>query len=92
MNPNESSDISAATLVALRSATDAVRIITESLKVREMGPADHIRTKHEVKAFVEGAGDLTAAEDLLQRARIRREVTEKISMKISQDHGQRMTE
>ncbi len=92
MNPNESSDISAATLVALRITDDAVRVITEHLKVKEMGPADHIRTKHEVKAFVEGAGDLNAAEDLLQRARIRREVTQKISMKISEQHGQRMTE
>jgi ABC-type dipeptide/oligopeptide/nickel transport system ATPase subunit len=92
MNPEENSDLNAATLVALRSATDAVRIITERLKVKEMGPADHIRTKHEVKAFVENAGDLTAAEDLLQRARIRREVTQKISMKISQGQSQRITE
>jgi hypothetical protein len=92
MNPNESSDPSAATLVALRSADDAVRVITERLKVREMGPADHIRTKHEVKAFVEGAGDLSAAEELLRRARIRREVTQTNSMKISQQFGQRMTD
>ena len=92
MNPNESSDPSAATLVALRSADDAVRVITERLKVREMGPADHIRTKHEVKAVVEGAGDLKAAEVLLERARIRREVKQTVSMKISEKQGQRMSE
>jgi hypothetical protein len=92
MNPNESSDLSAATLVALRTTDDAVRVITEHLKVKEMGPADHIRTKHEVKAFVEGAGDLNAAEELLMRARIRREETQKISMKISQEHGERMSQ
>jgi hypothetical protein len=92
MNPEESSDLNVATLVALRSATDAVRIITERLKVKEMGPADHIRTKHEVKSFVEGAGDLSAAEVLLERARIRREATQKISIRISEQHGQRMTE
>ena len=53
MNPVESSDLSPAILVALRNDPDAMRVITERLKVKEMGPADHIRTKHEVKAFVE---------------------------------------
>ncbi len=28
-----------------------MRIITERLKAKEMGPADHIRTKHEVKGL-----------------------------------------
>jgi hypothetical protein len=92
MKSEESSDLNAATLVALRSATDAVRVITERLKVKEMGPADHIRTKHEVKAFVEAAGDMKAAEDLLERARIRREVKQTVSMKISEQQRQRMTE
>ncbi|HWZ94566.1 MAG TPA: hypothetical protein VNW30_05170 [Opitutaceae bacterium] len=92
MKSEESSNLNATTLVALRSATDAVRVITERLKVKEMGPADHIRTKHEVKAFVEGVGDLSVAEQLLQRARLRREVTQKISLKRSQQLGRRMHE
>jgi hypothetical protein len=76
----------------IRSATDAVRIITKRLKIKEMGPGDYIRTKHVVKTFVEGAGDLNAAEELLMRARIRREVTQNISMNISQEHGERITD
>ena len=90
MNPEENSDLNAATLVALRSATDAVRIITERLKVKEMGPADHIRTKHEVKAFVEGAGAIMAAEELLRRARERREANQTITMKVTQKRGQHL--
>jgi hypothetical protein len=92
MNPEDSSDLNAATLVALRSATDAVRIITERLKVKEMGPADHIRTKHEVKSFVEGAGDIATAEGLLKRARERRKMNQTVTMKMTQRRGQRMTE
>jgi hypothetical protein len=92
MNPEESSDLNAATLVALRSATDAVRVITERLKVKEMGPADHIRTKHEVKSFVEGPGDIAAAEALLKRARERRKMNQTVTMKVTQRRGQRMTE
>jgi len=90
MNPDEKLDSSAAALVALRSAADAVRVITELLKVKEMGPADHIRTKHEVKTFVETAGDAKAAEELLKRARERRGVNQSITSKITQQHGQRM--
>ena len=91
MNPDESSDSSAATLVALRGAPDAVRVITERLKVKEMGPADHIRTKHEVKAFV-ASGDLKAAEALLKKAQARREVNQSQSMteKMTQQHGHRI--
>jgi hypothetical protein len=90
-NPNESSDLNVATLFALRQETDAIRIITERLLVREMGPADHIRTKHEVKAFVE-SGDPVAAEELLKAARERREVNQSVTQKISPQHGQRLTE
>ena len=92
MNPDESSDLNAATLVALRSATDAVRIITERLKVKEMGPADHIRTKHEVKAFVEGLGDIATAEGLLKRARERREMNQAVTMKVTQRREKRISE
>jgi hypothetical protein len=92
MNPAESTDLSAAALVALRNDPDAMRLITERLKVKDMGPADHIRTKHEVKAFVEAVGDVIAAEDLLKRARERREINQTVTVRVTQQRGQRMTE
>jgi len=67
MNPEKSPELTVQTLLALRKEDDAVRRITERLRVKEMGPADHIRTKHEVKAFVESGGNL-AAEALVERA------------------------
>ena len=66
-------------MLALRQESDAVRVITERLKVKEMGPADHIRTKHEAKAFVQ-SGDLTAAEALLKNAHARRELNQSQSI------------
>ena len=91
MNPKDSTDLNAATLLALRQESDAVRVISERLKVKEMGPADHIRTKHEAKAFVE-SGDLTAAEALLKNAQTRRELnqSQSITEKMTQQRGQRM--
>ena len=93
MNPKDRPELNAATLLALRQESDAVRVITERLKVKEMGPADHIRTKHEAKAFVE-SGDLTAAEALLKSAQARRELnqSQSITEKITQQHGQRMAQ
>lgn len=93
MNPQNSPDLSVSTLLALRQESDAIRVITERLKVKEMGPADHIRTKHEVKAFVE-SGDTKAAEDLLKNAQARRELnqSQSITEKITQQRAQRMTE
>ena len=91
MNTKDSTHLNAATLLALRQEGDAVRVITERLKVKEMGPADHIRTKHEAKAFVE-SGDLTAAEALLKSARARRELnhSQSITEKMTQQRGQWM--
>lgn len=91
MNPNDNSDLNVTTLLALRQETDALRIITERLKVKEMGPADHIRTKHEAKAFVK-SGDITAAESLLKNAQARRELnqSQSITTKLTQQHGERM--
>lgn len=89
MNPNDSSNLNVTTLLALRQEGDALRVITERLKVKEMGPADHIRTKHEAKAFVE-SGDTTAAEDLLKVARERREQNQNQTQKVTQQQGQRM--
>jgi 6-phosphogluconolactonase/glucosamine-6-phosphate isomerase/deaminase len=54
--------IDAKTLLALRQEGDGAQSIAERLHVKEMGPADHIRTKHEVKTFVE-SGDTRAAEN-----------------------------
>ena len=91
MNPKEISEITVKTLLALRQGSDALRVITEKLRVKEMGPADHIRTKHEAKAFVE-SGDLTAAEALLKSAQARRELnqSQSITEKMTQQNSQRM--
>jgi len=91
MNPKESPEITVKTLLALRQGSDALRAITENLRVKEMGPADHIRTKHEAKAFVE-SGDLTAAEALLKSAQARRELnqSQSITEKMTQQNTQRM--
>jgi hypothetical protein len=89
MNPNDSSEISGTALLALRQEPDALRVITERLKVKEMGPADHIRTKHEVKAFIETAGDLKEAEAIIVRADARRtlQATQGITVKMSERQG-----
>ena len=92
MNPVEAFDTSPAALVSLRSDPDAMRVITDRLRVKEMGPADHIRTKHEVKAFVEAQGDVKAAEELLKRAQARRQLNQSITAKVTERHGQRMRE
>ncbi len=91
MNPKENSEISVHTLLALRQESDALRVITEKLRVKEMGPADHIRTKHEVKAFVE-SGDVKAAENLLKVAHERRAQHQAESIKQTQQQGQRMSQ
>jgi len=93
MNPKDNSDLNATALLALRQESDAVRVITERLKVREMGPADHIRTKHEAKAFVE-SGDAKAAEALIKQARERIAANQTITNKVTerQQRGQRMME
>jgi len=87
MNPQKSPEITVQTLLALRKEEDAVRLITERLRVKEMGPADHIRTKHEVKAFVE-SGDTNMGQKLLSSAQER--LSPHIGMKanISVTHSQ----
>ena len=91
MNPKDSSEITVQTLLALRQVSDALRIITEQLHVKEMGPADHIRTKHEVKAFVE-SGDAKAAESLIKQAHERTAAHQAITNRAAeqQQRGQRM--
>ncbi len=94
MSTNESPDISAAAMIALRAQPDALKAITARLRVKEMGPADHIRTKHEVKAWIESQGDVGEAEAILTRARARHELqrTQNITQKMTerQQRGQRM--
>ena len=90
MTPNENSDPTAANLIALRSQPDALRIITERLKVKQMGPADHIRTKHEVKAFIESAGDVKEAESIVERARARCTTQQAQNVAMSERQGRKM--
>jgi hypothetical protein len=91
MNPQKSPEITVQTLLALRKEEDAVRLITERLRVKEMGPADHIRTKHEVKAFVD-SGDLKAAESLIRQAEERKasNLTQALQIQEKQQRGQRL--
>jgi hypothetical protein len=89
MSPTPNTEIDVKTLLTLRQEHDAVQIITDRLRAKEMGPSDHIRTKHEVKAFVE-SGDLMVAEELVKNARERLAVKQTISEQISQRQGQRM--
>ena len=72
MPPKETTYLTAAQLLALRSQPDALKVITELLQVKQMGPADHIRTKHEVKLFIETSANLKEAEAIVKRARERR--------------------
>jgi hypothetical protein len=92
MNPNENPDLTAANLVALRNQPEALKVITERLKVKQMGPADHIRTKHEVKAWLEADGSLKEAEAIVTRARARRELwqTQSVTQKLTERQERRM--
>lgn len=90
MNPTDSSDLNVTTLLALRQETDALRIITDRLRVKEMGPADHIRTKHEAKAFVE-SGDVKIAENLLKMAETRRQLNQVEKLRTTLRQGEKLT-
>ena len=89
MNPKESSEVTVETLLALRQEPDALRLITEKLRVKEMGPADHIRTKHEVKAFME-SGDAKVAQELLRNVRERLTTKQVVTEDTTLRQGQRM--
>jgi hypothetical protein len=85
-----SPEITVQTLLALRKEDDAVRLITERLRVKDMGPADHIRTKHEIKAFVE-VGAEAVAKQLLERAAQRRALGQKLAEAQRQTRAQRQS-
>lgn len=92
MNTNDSSPITGATVVSLRNEPEALRVITEKLRVKEMGPADHIRTKHEVKAFLETGGDMAEAERLVVRAQARRDLQQAHRQELTQRQGERLSQ
>ena len=75
--------------MALRAEEDPVRLISEKLKVREMGPADHIRTKHEVKTFVD-SGERGTAEELVKRAEARRKLAQSATIRQSVQQNRTM--
>jgi hypothetical protein len=83
MSKKDPYEITEETLASLRVEEDAVRVISEKLGVKQMGPADHIRTKHEVKAFVE-SGDKDAARELLRTASMRRHLQQGEAVKIGE--------
>jgi hypothetical protein len=94
MSAKKSSDFTAEDLIAMKGQAEALKAITAKLGVQDMGPADHIRTKHEVKAFLEAAGDAKEAEAIVVRARARRELwqTQSVAQKLTQrqQRGQRL--
>ena len=93
---NDMTEINAATMIALRNQPEALQVITAQLRVKEMGPADHIRTKHEVKAWIETSGGAQEAEAILTRAAARRALqqTQNVAQEMTQRHqrGQRMSD
>lgn len=87
MNPEKNPELTVQTLMELRQDGDALRVITDRLRVKEMGPADHIRTKHEVKAFLESGSD-TVAKTLLQKAAERRQIGHSLAQRTTQTRSQ----
>ncbi len=69
--------IDAQEMLSLRGHADAVRVICERLRVKEMGPADHIRTKHEVRDFVK-VGALEAVQTIIANAQQRRDTWRRV--------------
>jgi hypothetical protein len=91
MSPQDNPEFSAADFAALRSHPEALKAITERLRVKEMGPADHIRTKHEVKAWLETNGSPREAEAIVERACARRTLhqTQSVTQKMAKRQQQR---
>ena len=91
MPPKATPEFTATQLLALRGQPDALKTITELLQVKQMGPADHIRTKHEVKLFIETSANQKEAEAIVKRARERRAQQQKQheSARLAQSRGYR---
>ena len=88
MNPNE--DIDLPTLLSLQKeqGIEALKTITDRLRGQDMGPADHIETKHEVKAFLI-SGDAKAGAAILKQAEERLAFWQRESARMSQERGYR---
>ncbi len=71
MDSKTNHETTIAAITQLRSNPEALRLISEKLGVKRMGPADHIRTKHEIKAYL-ATGNSAEATALAQRASERR--------------------
>lgn len=63
-----------------------MRFISDKLKVTEMGPADHIRTKHEVKLLVD-ADERLVAEELVRRAQAHRNLAQTVTIRTSEQQS-----
>jgi hypothetical protein len=76
MRDQPQNEISEADLEKLRGEPDAVAVISSLLGVREMGPADHLQTEHEVRDYVRH-GQPQEAHALIHQSRLRRESWER---------------
>lgn len=95
MNKNDASILDAAGLVDLRKSLYdnlyATQIIAERLGVKQMGPADFIRTKREVQTFLR-TGTLADAAKIVENVRARLAWKEAQSQTLSQRQGQQMSQ
>jgi len=89
MDPKTNLEATIAAITQLPSNPEALRLISEKLGVKRMDPADHIRTKHEIKAYL-ATGDSAEAIALAQRASERRteQETRTAMAKITERPGQ----
>ena len=89
MNSKNNSYPTADDLIAMRAEEEPVRYICEKLKVKEMGPYDHIVTKHEVRDFLKAGGtNKTEAEEIVKRAQIRRTEAQERAIRQAQQQQQ----
>lgn len=61
MSDKPTSPVSIEELIQLSAQPEALARISDLLRVKQMGPADHIRTKHEIKEFVQAASSESAS-------------------------------
>lgn len=84
------SEITVPLLESLRRDADPLRTITALLRVHDMGPADHIRTKHEVRDYLR-TGDPRAADEIIRRAAERRATRQAQILRVVQDQRPRQS-
>jgi hypothetical protein len=76
MSDKNSTEIDAQDLAALRTKPEALSVITALLGIEEMGPADRLRTKDEVKDYID-SGNSDEARAIIQHAKARRDLWER---------------